>query len=370
MRKPKQEKPVKEPKQPRQKKKRNPFKVITVIVLLIIILGATAIFSFKFFISDRLLPVGEGDSIVIEITDGSVINDIANQLVKENLIQDALAFEFLAKKQGNAELIQTGYYEFNPSESAQEILDRLIKGDIYDTSVTIPEGRSIKEFAKILEEHKVCSAEDFIAETKKVADYQKSYSILSSIPLEAKDGVSRTLEGYLFPDTYKFQPNTEPSVVVTAMLNRFVSVYNQEYLNRTTEMGKTVDQIVILGSIIELETKFDEDKANTASVFYNRLAADQPLQSDITVDYARGEKKAILTTEETQFPSPYNTYINKGLPFGPICSFGEPALRAALYPADTKYMYFVADINTGKIYFNETYEGHLADVETYLGPSN
>jgi len=368
MKKPKQVKSEKEPSQLRKKK--NPVKIFAIIVLLIIILGATAVFSFKYFISDRLLPVGEGDAIVIEIADGSVINDIANQLVKENLIQDALAFEFLAKKQGNEDLIQTGYYEFNPSESAQEILNRLIEGDIYDTSVIIPEGRSIKEFAKILEEHKVCSAEAFIAETKKVADYQKSYPILSSIPLEAKDGITRTLEGYLFPDTYKFQPNSEPSAVVTAMLDRFVLVYNQEYLNRTTEMGKTVDQIVTMGSIVELETKFDEDKANAASVFYNRLAVDQPLQSDITVDYARGDKTAILTTEETQFPSPYNTYINVGLPFGPICSFGEPSLKAALYPATTNYMYFVADIKTGKIYFNETYEGHLADVETYLGSSN
>jgi len=367
---PKQPKPVKEPKQPRQKKKKEPGKIIAIIMLLIIILGATGVFSFNYFISDKLTPVGEGDSVVIEIAEGSVINDIADQLAKKNLIQDALAFELLAKKQGNADMIQTGYYEFNPSQSAEEILNRLVEGDIYDFAVTIPEGRNIKEFATILEEHKVCSADAFIAETKKVADYQEKYPILSSIPLEAKDGISRTLEGYLFPDTYNFSPNTDPLIVVTAMLDRFVEIYTPEYLSRTVEMGKTVDQIVIMASMVELETKFDEDKANAASVFYNRLAADQPLQSDITVDYARGDKTAILTTEETQFPSPYNTYINKGLPFGPICSFGEPALKAALYPADTKYMYFVADINTGKIYFNETYEGHLADVEKYLGSSN
>lgn len=370
MRKPKQEKPVKEPKEPRQKKKKKTGKIITMIMLLIIILGATGVFSFNYFISDKLKPVGEGDSVVIEITEGSVINDIADQLAKKNLIQDALAFEFLAKKQGNADMIQTGYYEFNPSQSAEEILNCLVKGDIYGFAVTIPEGRNIKEFASILEEHEVCRADEFIAETKKVADYQKKYPILSSIPLEAKDGIFRTLEGYLFPDTYNFSPNTDPSVVVTVMLNRFVEIYTPEYLGRIAEMGKTVDQIVIMASMIELETKFDEDKANAASVFYNRLAADQPLQSDITVDYARGDKTAILTTEETQFPSPYNTYINKGLPFGSICSFGELALKAALYPADTKYMYFVADINTGKIYFNETYEGHLADVEKYLGSSN
>lgn len=367
---PKKPKPVKEPKQPRQKKNKNPGKIIAIIILLIIILGVTAVFSFNYFINNKLAPVGNGDPVFVEIKEGSVVSDIAKQLAKKNVIQDALAFELLAKKEGKADHIQTGYYEFKPSESAKEILNRLVMGDIYDFSVTIPEGRNIKEIAVILEEHQVCSADAFIAETKKVAEYQKKYPILSSISVEPKDGISRTLEGYLFPDTYSLKPNSEPSVVVTAMLDRFVEVYNQEYLNRTTEMGKTVDQIVILGSLIELETKFNEDRATAASVFYNRLAADQPLQSDITVDYARGEKKAILTTEETQFASPYNTYTNLGLPFGPICSFGQPALEASLYPAETNYMYFVADIATGKIYFNETYEGHLADVEKYLGSSN
>ncbi|KNZ43291.1 endolytic transglycosylase MltG [Acetobacterium bakii] len=370
MRKTKQEKPVRPPKQKRQRKKKNPVQAIAIIILLIIILGATAVFSFNYFINDKLAPVGNGDPVFVDIEEGSVVSDIAEQLEAENLIQDALAFELMAKKEGLGNQIQSGYYEFKPSESALEILNRLIEGDVYDSAVTIPEGRNIKEFAAILEEQMVCSAEDFIAETQKVGDYQKNYPILSTISLEPKDGVSRTLEGYLFPDTYNFKPNTDPSEVVTAMLDRFVEVYNQDYLNRTAEMGKTVDQIVIMASIIELETKFDDDKANAASVFYNRIAADQPLQSDITVDYARGEKKAILTTEETQFPSPYNTYINKGLPFGPICSFGEPALKAALYPATTEYMYFVADIKTGKIYFNVTYEEHLEDVETYLGPSN
>ena len=350
-------------KRPQRKKG----KLVAIILLLLVIFGATGVFSYNYFIGQMLEPVGDGDLVYVQIEDGAVIGDVSQLLAENKLIRDAFAFELLAKKNNTANQIQSGYYAFSPSESAQQILDRLVSGDVADSTVTIPEGRNISEFAKILEEKNICDADAFIEETKKVAEYQKNYPILSSIPLEPKDGVSRTLEGYLFPDTYSFTPNTEPSEVVTAMLDRFVEVYNKDYLKRTTEMGKTVDDIVIMASVVELETKLVEDKANAASVFYNRIAANMPLQSDITVDYARGEKTAVLTTDQTQFASPYNTYINTGLPFGPICSFGETSLEAALYPATTKYLYFVADMKTGKIYFNETYEEHLADVEKYMG---
>lgn len=342
-------------------------RVIAITVFLLVILAATAVFSFKFFIGSILKPVGEGATVYVQIEEGAVLSEVADLLKQDKLIKDSLAFEILAKNKGVANQIQSGYYAFNPSESAEEILNRLVAGDVNDSAVTIPEGKNIKEIAAILEENHICDGDAFIAETQKVAEYQKKYPLLSSISLESKDGVSRTLEGYLFPDTYNFVPDTTPAEVVTAMLDRFSEVYTPADLKRTAEMGKTVDQIVIMSSLVELETKYDDDKANVASVFYNRIAAGMPLQSDITVDYARGDKTAVLTTEQTQIASPYNTYINLGLPFGPICSFGEASLQAALAPAETKYLYFVADMKTGKIYFNETYEGHQADVQTYMG---
>ncbi|MDD3306205.1 MAG: endolytic transglycosylase MltG [Acetobacterium sp.] len=351
----------------RQAPRRKTGKLIAIIFLLLVVFGATGVFSFNYFIGQMLEPVGSGELVYVQIEEGAVISEVAELLAENNLIKDAFAFEMLAKKEKAAQQIQSGYYAFSPAESAQQILDRLAIGDVADATVTIPEGRNISEFAEILEEKDVCDADAFIEETKKVAEYQKDYSILSNIPLTEKDGVSRTLEGYLFPDTYSFSPGTEPSEVVTAMLDRFEEVYDQELQKQTKEIGKTVDEIVIMASIVELETKFVEDKANAASVFYNRIAADMPLQSDITVDYARGEKTAVLTTEQTQFPSPYNTYLNTGLPFGPICSFGETSLEAALNPAETSYLYFVADMDSGKIHFNETYEEHLEDVGKYMG---
>ena len=119
--------------------------------------------------------------------------------------------------------------------------------------------------------------------------------------------------------------------------------------------------------IVELETKLPEDKANAASVFYNRIAQNMPLQSDITVDYALGKKHAVLTEEQTKIDSPYNTYQNLGLPVGPICSPGKSSIDAAINPAQTNYLFFVADMDSGKLYFNETLEGHNADVQKYMG---
>ncbi len=241
----------------------------------------------------------------------------------------------------------------------------MLDGESYAGSVAIviPEGRNIKEMGEILEKNHICTATDFIAETKKVAEYKAKYPILDSIP----DGKDRALEGYLFADTYHWNSNTPASDVVTSMLNRFVDIFDTTMQSRTTEMGKTVDEIIIMSSIVELETKLPEDKANCASVFYNRIAQGMPLQSDITVDYALGTKNAVLTEAQTQTPSPYNTYLNLGLPVGPICSPSKTSIEAALHPATTNYLYFVADMNSGKLYFNETLEGHNADVEKYMG---
>ncbi|MBU4541177.1 MAG: endolytic transglycosylase MltG [Firmicutes bacterium] len=353
--------------QTRQAPRKKTGKLIAIILLLLVVFGATGVFSFNYFIGQMLEPVGNGELVYVEIEQGAIISEVAELLAENNLIRDTFAFEMLAKKDKTAHQIQSGYYAFSPAESAQQILDRLITGDVADATVTIPEGRNISEFAKIFEEKNICDADAFIEESKKVAEYQKEYSFLSSIPLTEKEGIRRTLEGYLFPDTYTFSPNTDPAKVVTAMLDRFEEVYDQKLLKQTKEMDKTVDEIVIMASIVELETKFVEDKANAASVFYNRIAENMPLQSDITVDYARGEKTPVLTTEQTKFASPYNTYINTGLPFGPICSFGETSLEAALNPAKTSYLYFVADMDSGKIYFNETYDEHLEDVQRYMG---
>ncbi|WKY47237.1 endolytic transglycosylase MltG [Eubacteriaceae bacterium ES3] len=349
-----------------EKRKKVNQRRVVIILFVFLLLCTTVVFSFSFFIKKNLEPVGAGDIVQVEIPPGYTVTEIATLLKSDGLIKDTFAFEYYVRRENAASYLQSGHYEISPELSVEDIVDMLMTGDVYNTTITIPEGRNISEMAVILESAGICSQEDFIAETQKVAEYQAIYPILDGISLEEKDGVSRSLEGYLFPDTYLLTPDATAEDVVMAMLERFEEVYSEDYLEQTDKMGKTVDEIVIMASLVEMESKYDEDRASVASVFYNRIAADMPLQSDITVDYARGEKTTVLTTEQTQIESPYNTYINLGLPFGPIASFGESSLQAALYPDDTNYLYFVADLDTGKIIFNETYDEHLADVETYL----
>ncbi len=342
-------------------------KKIIIIILVFLLFCATVFFSFSFFIRTNLEAVGKGEPTSIEIPLGYSLSDVAQLLKDQELIRDAFAFEYFAKREDLEEGIQAGYYEISPEWTAQEIIEKLTTGEVENKSFTIPEGKNIEEMAKILETKKICVAADFIAETKKVSDYQEKYAFLKDIPLESENGQSRTLEGYLFPDTYTVKVNATTEEIINTMLNRFDEIYGSKYLKRTAELEKTIDDIVILASIIELEAFHQEDKAPIASVFYNRLDIDMPLEADSTTNYARGEKKVILTTEQTRIDSPYNTYVYPGLPFGPIGSPGQESIEAALYPAQTDYLFFMSNIETGKTYFNKTYEEHLQDVDTHLG---
>ena len=332
--------------------------------MLIVVIG---IFAGRSFYNAMLEPTGTStETMIVEIPDGSTIKDVGEILYDQGLIKNTMIFQSYAGRHSRGTSgMQAGNYEMNHAMSIPDIVDKMLNGDVYSGAIPVllSEGKNINEMAQILEKHNICTSAAFISETKKLGEYKALYPILSSIP----DDKNRTLEGYLFPDTYEIEPGSTASDVVKKMLDRFTEVYNQDFMQQTIEKGKTVDEIVIMASIVELETKLPEDKANAASVFYNRIAQNMPLQSDITVDYALGKKHAVLTEEQTKIDSPYNTYQNLGLPVGPICSPGKSSIDAAINPAQTKYLFFVADMDSGKLYFNETLEGHNADVQKYMG---
>ncbi|WP_195270710.1 endolytic transglycosylase MltG [Eubacterium sp. 1001713B170207_170306_E7] len=337
--------------------------VIAAVVLIVVI----AVFAGRSFYNAMLEPAGTStETMIVEIPDGSTIKDVGEILYDQGLIKNTMIFQSYAGRHSRGTSgMQAGNYEMNQSMSVADIVTKMLNGDVYSGAIPVllSEGKNINEMAQILEKHNICTSAAFISETKKLGEYKALYPILSSIP----DDKNRSLEGYLFPDTYEIEPGSTASDVVKKMLDRFTEVYNQNFMQQTTEKGKTVDEIVIMASIIELETKLPEDKANAASVFYNRIAQNMPLQSDITVDYALGKKHAVLTEEQTKIDSPYNTYQNLGLPVGPICSPGKSSIDAAINPAQTNYLFFVADMDSGKLYFNETLEGHDADVQKYMG---
>lgn len=340
----------------------------------IICLGLLAgLLYYGFFLYNSMLePVNPKNDTphIITIEEGMLPKDVAQLLKDNDLIKNSLVFQSYVGRHsyGGAEII-AATYELNQAMPVSEIYTKLVKGDSYIgplNSLTIPEGYNLNEIAQAVQDAGICSAEEYIAEASNVEKYIELYPILDSIPVEKRP--DRTLEGYLFPATYMINNDGTSSAqsLIEDQLAKFTEEYNPELLQKTAEAGRTVDDIVILASIVELETKLPEDRPVAASVFYNRMAQNMPLQSDITIDYIYGTRTEILTTEQTQVESPYNTYINLGLPFGPIDNPGIDSIIAAIEPAQTDYLYFVADLETGKLHFNTTLEGHDQDVATYL----
>lgn len=338
---------------------------ITIIVIALCAVGLCA--GWRIYYNSQLEPVSSSKKkIIVEIPEGSNIDDIAKILYDSGLIKNRMVFQSYAGRHSRGiKQIKAANYRFTPSMSSVDIFNAMLNGKDYDgaVAITIPEGKNIKEIGAILESRHICSSADFINETKKVSEYKKNYSILSSYPDNAE---GRTpMEGYLFADTYQFTSNSSAATVVSKMLANTQSKFSDAMLNKISDNHQTVDQILTMASLIEMESKLDSDKPKIASVFYNRLAKNMKLQSDATVNYALGEKKTNITNSDLKVDSPYNTYANTGMPIGPICSPSLKSIKAAISPAKTDYLYFVSD-SSGKTYYANNLQDHQANVDKYL----
>ena len=338
---------------------------ITIIVIALCAVGLCA--GWRIYYNSQLEPVSSSKKkIIVEIPEGSQIDDIAKILYDSGLIKNRMVFQSYAGRHSRGiKQIKAANYRFTPSMSSVDIFNAMLNGKDYDgaVAITIPEGKNIKEIGAILESRHICSSANFINETKKVSEYKKNYSILSSYPDNAE---GRTpMEGYLFADTYQFTSNSSAATVVSKMLANTQSKFSDAMLKKISDNHQTVDQILTMASLIEMESKLDSDKPKIASVFYNRLAKNMKLQSDATVNYALGEKKTNITNSDLKVDSPYNTYANTGMPIGPICSPSLKSIKAAISPAKTDYLYFVSD-SSGKTYYANNLQDHQANVDKYL----
>ncbi len=310
----------------------------------------------------RRSAVNETQIVMIE--PGSSALQIAKQLEEAGLIRSSTAFHILGRLTGASGRMQAGIYEMSPSESPKRLLERLRAGDTMDQtiSVTIPEGYTIKQIAEVLAAKGIISAEEFI-------DYVKiaplPYPVLEEAAKELEP--ERRLEGYLFPDTYKFLPGMPAQEIVSIMLNRFrevtesllpASVFQGEP-TQDTPVPLTLDQLIALASIVEKEAVVEKERATIAGVFYNRLRINQRLQSCATVQYLLGFPKPRLSDKDMAIDSPYNTYVVDGLPIGPIANPGAASIRAVINPASTPYYYFVAkEDGSGEHVFSKTFAEH------------
>ncbi|HMM21249.1 MAG TPA: endolytic transglycosylase MltG [Selenomonadales bacterium] len=292
------------------------------------------------------------DVAIISIAPGMTTQAIGEELHKQGLIKNVLLFRAMAKTQGLANSLKAGEYAFSKAMSVEEMIGLLARGETAYRQFTIPEGYTVDQIAELLETKKLASAAKFKA-------YAAAYAPYDYVAPAAS--VKYKAEGFLFPDTYQVAAGASEEELAKIMAGQFDRQFTPEMKARAAERGLSIRDTVILASLVEKEAKVDAERPVIAGVFLNRLKLGMPLQSCATIQYILGHPKAELTIEDTELPSPYNTYQNAGLPPGPIASPGIAAIRAVLYPADTDYLYFVAYQDGGHL-FGQTYEEHLANI--------
>jgi UPF0755 protein len=315
-------------------------------LLLLVLIGA-AVAGYVFYI-----PYGPATEIFVDIAPGTGTETIGAQLEKSGVIRSQYGFDLLRLiKSGK---LKAGEYRFDHATSMLEVYARLVRGDVYTRALTIPEGYNIFDIAQAVEAAGLGSREVFLA-----AERQHTELIAEWVPQDGRPPDS--LEGYLFPDTYQFSRHATPLQMLTAMVRRF--------RQRSTLLGMNADtaRTVIMASLVEKEVSQDAERPLVAGVFVNRLAKNMPLATDPTVIYAALLEKrwrGAIYASDLQASSPYNTYKHLGLPPGPICNPGLAALRAAIAPTQTDYLYFVSDA-TGHSRFSTSLKEHEEKVHDY-----
>lgn len=321
-------------------------KIILASALLILLF-----FGLYYGINGLFVPEIEKEIVIPE---GVGASTVISTLKEEGLIKSELAMKVVVKLSGSASKIRSGNTKISSKMSYFEINEMLLNASS-NIKVTIPEGYEIDDIVKLFSDSLGIPLEDFYKEIETgVFNYD---FINNDLPV----GKYR-LEGYIFPETYFLNKNMTAHQVIDTCLAQFDKIYTSKLKKQTEKMGFTVHEIVTLASIIEKEGSSDLDIIS--SVFHNRLKDDRfsYLESCATVIYVTKQPKDRLSYEDINVDSPYNTYINKGLPPGPIASPGKQAIMAAIYPAETDYFYFSASTD-GKNSFSKTYEEHLAKQE-------
>jgi UPF0755 protein len=294
---------------------------------------------------------GTRESARVQVIKGDTLSDVAAKLEEAGVIKSAFVFELQARYEGYGTQIKTGRYAFESGQDSGEILHKLTVGQAAPTfTVTIPEGLTIKETAGTVAAGSNVPAPEF-DEAARRTDY--GYAFLDNSEV-------KTTEGYLFPAKYDFERGFTARQIVDRLLQQYLlETQDLDFAEAKERLDLTENQVVIVASLVEKEAASHEEKPLIASVIYNRMRKDTPLQIDATIQYALKRPKANLSLADLKVDSPYNTYENKGLPPGPICSPGRESLLAALNPANTNYLYYVLEANAEKHFFTKSYDDFL-----------
>lgn len=340
------------------KKKR--FKWLIILLVFIVIIISAGVFAYSYYNDSIYKPMAglkAPEKVEVNIETGTSSAQITQQLYEAGLIKNMDTFKIYLKLSNLGDKIQAGKYEMNTGMNAAEIVDKMVKGDVLKDTVivTIPEGYTVKDIAAKFEEAKLTSSDEFM---KAEENDSFDYGFLKNLPKRPV-----RLEGYLFPDTYEFSKDVTAHQIIDRMLSRFNEIMNNDMIAKAKDLNLTIDQAVTVASMIEKEAKIPSERPTIASVIYNRLKKKMLLQIDATVQYAQGQWKDKLLTQDTQIDSPYNTYKYAGLPVGPISNPGKASLEAAMNPDKTDYLFYVLKKDgNGAHVFTKTYAEHLKEI--------
>lgn len=337
-----------------------------VVGAIVALLGGAALAG-TLYVKHLLSPPAARQAVAVAIPPGTDSAGIASILEKQGLIRNHTAFVYYVKYIGEGSHFQAGDYEMTPGMTIRQIVDKLNAGDTVKRETirfTIPEGYTLKQIADKLGGAGIVNADSFL----KLADSAKLPFVspwLADIPVDG--GLSHKLEGYLFPETYEMAKGSSELDILQRMVaewDRKTAALPSDWKDQMTKLGLDFHRLLTVASLIEREVVVDEERPVVAGVIYNRLSRKMPLQIDATVQYALGATKERLLEKDLQVKSPYNTYLNAGLPPGPIASVGLASIRAALYPAQTKYLYYVTKKDGTQTHlFAETLDQHNRNIE-------
>ncbi len=304
--------------------------------------------------------LADGRTCVITVENGMTAADIANMLHREKLIKRPESFRLEARFMGLEGKLQAGKYEIEAGKSNSEIIDILARGQVKTVSFTVPEGYTVDKIAAKLAAEGLGDAEKFKEAARNYTPYKYMETNNPNVIYKA--------EGFIFPSTYQFNDSMTEKDMLAMMVKEFNTQINHEKIGDAAEKADMqLRDIVTIASMVELEAVYKEEQPRIAGVFLRRLQIYMPIQSDTTIQYILGgEQKEEITFADTEIQNPYNTYINSGLPPGPIGSPGMDAIKAVLNPEKTDYLYFVAE-KDGHHRFTRTYEEHLQAIEDIHG---
>ena len=344
-------------------------KYFMIALLVIVLVGG--FFTWN-YIKGETQPVdtAQTELVSFEIEQGASVKEVSKALEEEGIIRNSKLFNFYLKFK-NVSGFKSGLYHVSKSMTLDEIIAELSgQGKDKDqnaTKVLIREGEQLTDIAKEVEKSTKYSAEDFMA---KVQDEDFLRYLVQKFPkllTQSYNGyqVKYVLEGYLFPATYDMNDSKTLQMLITEMVAKTDEIMSK-YYDKILASDYTLQEIMALASLIEKEGTKLEDRKKISSVFHNRIKENMKLQTDVSVQYALGEHKEALSLSDLEVDSPYNLYQNYGVGPGPYNSPSEDAIVAAMEPAETDYLYFLADIKTKEIYYAKTYEEHLELKAKYI----